>query len=72
MSGQRSIVDILFLSAAHAGHFALARNAAAASWASRTILAWSRPVNLPDWRRMRPSTITVSTLVGCASETSAS
>jgi hypothetical protein len=59
-------------STAHIGHAALLRSAVAASWASRTILAWSSAVNLPDCRRIRPSTITVSTLAGCASETIAS
>src|SRR5688572_21013047 len=63
---------VILLQPVYAGHFAFARNPAAASCASRTILAWSSVVNLPPWRRMRPSTMTVSTLAGCASETSAS
>src|SRR6266511_2432807 len=50
-------------SAAHVGHFAWARSAAAASLASCTTLPWSSAVNLPDWRKMRPPTMTVSTLV---------
>jgi len=54
------------------GHFAFSRSAAAASWASRTTLAWSSAAKLPDRRRMRPSTITVSILDGWASDTSAS
>jgi hypothetical protein len=54
------------------GHFALSRSAMAAMRASATIPAWSKAVNLPARRRMRPSTITVSTFVGRPSETIAS
>jgi hypothetical protein len=54
------------------GHLALSRSPMAASRASATILAWSTAVNLPARRRMRPSTITVSTFVGRPSETIAS
>jgi hypothetical protein len=54
------------------GHFALSRSAMAAMRASATIPAWSKAVNLPERRRMRPSTITVSTFVGRPSETIAS
>src|SRR5919198_620192 len=36
----------------HVGHFAFVRSAAAASCASRTTLAWSSAVNLPDWRNV--------------------
>ena len=57
---------------AHEGQLACVRSAAAAPLASCTTLPWSSAVNLPDWRRIRPSTMTVSTLLGCASETSAS
>jgi hypothetical protein len=56
----------------HVGQLAWVRSAAAAPLASCTTLPWSSAVNLPDWRRIRPSTMTVSTLLGCASETSAS
>src|SRR5260370_8637574 len=56
----------------HVGQPAWVRSAAAARLASCTTLPWSSAVNLPDWRRIRPSTMTVSTLLGCASETSAS
>src|SRR5262249_16747590 len=55
-----------------AGHLALSRSAVAASRASATILPWSKAVNLPARRRMRPSTITVSTFAGRPSETIAS
>jgi hypothetical protein len=54
------------------GHLALSRSPMAASRASATILAWSKAVNLPARRRMRPSTITVSTFVGSPNETIAS
>ena len=54
------------------GHLALSRSPMAASRASVTILAWSKVVNLPARRMMRPSTITVSTLVGRPNETIAS
>jgi hypothetical protein len=54
------------------GHFALSRSAMAAMRASATILAWSKAVNLPARRRMRPSTITVSTFAGMPSDTIAS
>ena len=54
------------------GHFALARTAAAASRASPTALPWSSAVNLPCRRRIRPSTMTVSTFAGSASDISVS
>jgi hypothetical protein len=54
------------------GHLALSRSPIAASRASATTFAWSNAVNLPPRRRTRPSTITVSTFVGIASETIAS
>src|SRR5258705_9038488 len=40
------------------GHLALSRSPVAASRASLTICAWSKVVNLPARRRMRPSTMT--------------
>jgi len=51
--------------------FALARSPAADSAASFSTSTGSSAVNAPPRRRMRPSTTTVSMLLGCANETSA-